>query len=385
MDINRRLASMEDRSIVPQEVKISLEHPTNASDQSNAPIHQLPNEILVRIFTYTATDKFDYNPTLLLIGRTCRRFRQLAKHVRYVLRHESASPPSFSSTSVPATHSSESKLKVESSPSRSPPPEDNHNPPPPPPQNPNLLTHLSTSEREFPILFPRDYYPCYTCLSVLPKDQFADNATRKGRGINGVNHRTRFCLDCGIQKKIYTPDASPLVGGKYLFVCRRCRMFVVRKEDVGKGCEIHGRWREMLRGVDGEGAESGEGSAAAATTTTATTTTTVTATGSQGAEGSASTDHGKGNANEKDNGKDPTNQGPWLKIQDTPAFGRKRRRKGTSGGSRYGYGFAFDREYYNDDDDDDDDDDNINDSYYDDDPFDYMSQYERDNNLYGGY
>lgn len=62
---------------------------------------------------------------------------------------------------------------------------------------------------------------CFSCKKILSKYRFAYAQTKGKRGLNGLQQKTRFCLQCGIQKRKYTPGSCIHLEGVSQIVCRR--------------------------------------------------------------------------------------------------------------------------------------------------------------------
>lgn len=85
-----------------------------------------------------------------------------------------------------------------------------------------LRARLLAAEKD-PKLVPPRHRVCYTCLRVLPADNFADNSTRTPKGLGGKQAHKRFCIDCGVRYGKYSPGSEVMVRGKPGFVCVCCR------------------------------------------------------------------------------------------------------------------------------------------------------------------
>ncbi|KAI4251864.1 MAG: hypothetical protein LQ352_004611 [Teloschistes flavicans] len=70
-----------------------------------------------------------------------------------------------------------------------------------------LRARLLAAEKD-PKLVPPRHRVCYTCLRVLPADNFADNSTRTPKGLGGKQAHKRFCIDCGVRYGKYSPGSE---------------------------------------------------------------------------------------------------------------------------------------------------------------------------------
>ncbi|KAL8634324.1 MAG: hypothetical protein Q9228_008082, partial [Teloschistes exilis] len=74
-----------------------------------------------------------------------------------------------------------------------------------------------------PKLVPPSHCVCYTCLHVLPTDEFADKSTRTPKGLGGKQAHKRFCINCGVRHGKYSPGSEVTVRGKPGFICVCCQ------------------------------------------------------------------------------------------------------------------------------------------------------------------
>lgn len=96
-----------------------------------------------------------------------------------------------------------------------------------------------------------DFFACRYCLKIRPARYFS-NAMMKGKrgkhGLGTVQDRSeRFCIPCGVDKKIYSPGTYLQFGGagfKQGFICRRCGSFksthygeTQRLNRICRGCD----------------------------------------------------------------------------------------------------------------------------------------------------
>ncbi|KAG4026907.1 hypothetical protein MFRU_035g00590 [Monilinia fructicola] len=68
-----------------------------------------------------------------------------------------------------------------------------------------------------------DLLACKFCVRLRSKSKFAD-AMRTGKtGRNGLQRYRRFCLDCGIQNKVYALGSLISVDATMCLICSECR------------------------------------------------------------------------------------------------------------------------------------------------------------------
>ena len=65
-------------------------------------------------------------------------------------------------------------------------------------------------------------FACFICLRLKSRFSFDKNQTRLKRGTWGDSSRERFCVDCGIKARKYSPTSIIVIGGKKLLLCRHC-------------------------------------------------------------------------------------------------------------------------------------------------------------------
>jgi hypothetical protein len=73
--------------------------------------------------------------------------------------------------------------------------------------------------------FPRyrSYFACSQCLKLRFQGAFADKQVKAKRGKGHAESDRRFCVDCGVKKRIYQPGQKVIVNGKTRYVCGLCR------------------------------------------------------------------------------------------------------------------------------------------------------------------
>ena len=78
----------------------------------------------------------------------------------------------------------------------------------------------------------RDFYPCYTCLRMLPDGAFEKKQIRFTRAFGHKEYRKRICFECGLRSQWGVSATEPIVlpdGSRYR-ICRKCYQGE-RKED----------------------------------------------------------------------------------------------------------------------------------------------------------
>jgi len=64
---------------------------------------------------------------------------------------------------------------------------------------------------------------CFSCKKILEASSFASNQLRGTRGQNGTRQRKRFCIPCGLEKKLYAPGNQVIQDDLIRFRCRQCK------------------------------------------------------------------------------------------------------------------------------------------------------------------
>ncbi|RHZ46618.1 F-box protein [Aspergillus thermomutatus] len=66
-------------------------------------------------------------------------------------------------------------------------------------------------------------HACYDCRMMLPDEEFDDNQTRGSQAKNGSEAEKRFCIRCGLLKRLYNPIAPVSIRGKVYYRCTNCK------------------------------------------------------------------------------------------------------------------------------------------------------------------
>jgi len=66
-------------------------------------------------------------------------------------------------------------------------------------------------------------FACFSCTKVLFHDSFASPHTKGKRGLNGTQQRARFCIQCGVEKGMYSPGTQIVQRDVIRMVCRQCK------------------------------------------------------------------------------------------------------------------------------------------------------------------
>ena len=66
-------------------------------------------------------------------------------------------------------------------------------------------------------------FACFTCLRLKSRSSFVRIQTRLKRGKNGDSSRDRFCVDCGIKARKYSPSSVMMIGGELQLLCWSCK------------------------------------------------------------------------------------------------------------------------------------------------------------------
>src|SRR2546421_6312392 len=70
----------------------------------------------------------------------------------------------------------------------------------------------------------RDFYPCYTCLRMLPEAAFDKKQVRFTRAFGHRDYRRRCCFECGLRSQWGVTAREPIIlpdGSRYR-MCRKC-------------------------------------------------------------------------------------------------------------------------------------------------------------------
>lgn len=95
------------------------------------------------------------------------------------------------------------------------------------PSNDHIAAALSSYENEesLPDYYSaRDFYPCYTCLRMLPEGAFDKKQIRFTRAFGHKEYRRRFCFECGLRSQWKVSAAEPIIlpdGSRYR-LCQKC-------------------------------------------------------------------------------------------------------------------------------------------------------------------
>lgn len=81
---------------------------------------------------------------------------------------------------------------------------------------------------------------CYTCLKVLPKHAFSDRSRVAPRGLGGVDAHKRFCVGCGVLRKIYDHGTYLVIDKQPASVCTFC-------QELFQGQDLDRMDRERMR------------------------------------------------------------------------------------------------------------------------------------------
>ena len=80
-----------------------------------------------------------------------------------------------------------------------------------------------------------DLWPCYICLHLQPRTNFAHSQTHASHSVAHAKARLRFCIDCGVRKGIYIAGTVlRCFHGPDKVVCLRCRRLGVSAKICGK-------------------------------------------------------------------------------------------------------------------------------------------------------
>lgn len=85
----------------------------------------------------------------------------------------------------------------------------------------------------------RDFYPCYTCLRMLPEGAFDKKQIRFTRAFGHKEYRKRFCFECGLRSQWGVSATEPIIlpDGSHYHMCRKC--YRGQREE-----EHHGTWNK---------------------------------------------------------------------------------------------------------------------------------------------
>lgn len=73
--------------------------------------------------------------------------------------------------------------------------------------------------------YPRhvNNFGCYRCFRILPASKFARKQIKKSYGKGNTKSFSRFCVECGVKKGIYSPGSRVDKDGVDMIYCRECR------------------------------------------------------------------------------------------------------------------------------------------------------------------
>jgi hypothetical protein len=70
----------------------------------------------------------------------------------------------------------------------------------------------------------RDFYPCYTCLRMLPEGAFEKKQIQFTRAFGHKEYRKRFCFECGLRSQWGVSATEPIIlpDGSHYRMCPKC-------------------------------------------------------------------------------------------------------------------------------------------------------------------
>lgn len=81
--------------------------------------------------------------------------------------------------------------------------------------------HLRSQHKAYTLRYD-EYFSCSLCLKLRPRRSFADKQIRKKRGRGRSESSRRFCVECGVQKRIYQQCQRIDIEGHTHFLCGLC-------------------------------------------------------------------------------------------------------------------------------------------------------------------
>lgn len=68
----------------------------------------------------------------------------------------------------------------------------------------------------------KDKFSCSRCLKLCPSGAFSDKQIKAKRGKGHAESDRRFCLKCGVKKRIYQPGEPVIVNRHTHYICALC-------------------------------------------------------------------------------------------------------------------------------------------------------------------
>jgi hypothetical protein len=87
----------------------------------------------------------------------------------------------------------------------------------------------------------RDFYPCYTCLRMLPEGAFDKKQIRFTRAFGHKEYRKRFCFECGLRSQWGVSAREPIIlpDGSQYRMCPKCYRGERKKDYEGNPSKVY--------------------------------------------------------------------------------------------------------------------------------------------------
>jgi hypothetical protein len=102
-------------------------------------------------------------------------------------------------------------------------------------QRPQMENFLIEAQ-SFPRHQKEDGFAGFACTKILPRAHFTDKHATTQRSRLGSQQRKRFCIQCGMDKRFFTPGTLVKQGDCVRVVCRKCRQ--LKESGFCKGCMV---------------------------------------------------------------------------------------------------------------------------------------------------